>query len=55
MKMPYTEVVSIFQRSLFWKMSLKKITRNAIIVDDGFIEALLERATDDSRQKHQEI
>jgi len=35
MKMPYTEEVSTCQRSLFWKMLLKKITRNAIIVD-GF-------------------
>jgi hypothetical protein len=36
LKLPYNEAVSTFQRSLFWKMSLKKITWNAIMVDGGF-------------------
>jgi len=42
--MRYTEVVSTFQRSLFWKISLKKITRNVIIVDDGFCRSTFENS-----------
>jgi hypothetical protein len=31
----FTEVVPTFQRSVFWKMLLKKTTKNIIIADDA--------------------